>query len=293
MTTVVERPVGARPAPPVRRRHRSGTWGPHVFLVAWAAIVTVPLLWAVVSSLKTDREILTSPWTLPEQPRFDNWSRAWEQASIGRYLGNSAIVVGAALLLTMVLGSTVAYALARYPFRGNRIVYYTFVSGLLFPVFLALVPLFFVVEQLGLLGTYPGLILVYTAYALPFTVFFLHAFFRSLPTALAEAAFLDGCSHWGVLVRVMLPLARPGLISIAIFNFLGLWNQYLLPLVLNPDPDRYVLAQGLAALSVSQGYRSDWSGLFAGLTIAMLPVLAAYVLFQRQIRTGLTAGAIR
>ncbi|XTZ17511.1 carbohydrate ABC transporter permease [Micromonospora echinospora] len=293
MTTVVERSVGARPAPPARRRHRSGTWGPHVFLVTWAAIVTVPLLWAVVSSLKTDREILTSPWTLPEQPRFDNWSRAWEQAAIGRYVGNSAIVVGAALLLTMVLGSTVAYALARYSFRGNRIVYYTFVSGLLFPVFLALVPLFFVVEQLGLLGTYPGLILVYTAYALPFTVFFLHAFFRSLPTALAEAAFLDGCSHWGVLVRVMLPLARPGLVSIAIFNFLGLWNQYLLPLVLNPDPDRYVLAQGLAALSVSQGYRSDWSGLFAGLTIAMLPVLAAYVLFQRQIRTGLTAGAIR
>jgi N-acetylglucosamine transport system permease protein len=293
MTTLADRPVDTPPAPATRRRHRRGTWGPHVFLLAWAVIVTVPLLWAVTSSLKTDREILTSPWTLPRQPRFDNWSRAWEEASIGRYVGNSAIVVGAALVLTMLLGSTVAYALARYPFRGNRIIYYTFVSGLLFPVFLALVPLFFVVEQLGLLGTYPGLILVYTAYALPFTVFFLHAFFRSLPTALAEAAFLDGCSHWGVLVRVMLPLARPGLISIAIFNFLGLWNQYLLPLVLNPDPDRYVLAQGLAALSVSQGYRSDWSGLFAGLTIAMLPVLAAYVLFQRQIRMGLTAGAIR
>ncbi|GAB3974575.1 hypothetical protein GCM10027615_40340 [Plantactinospora veratri] len=96
-----------------------------------------------------------------------------------------------------------------------------------------------------------------------------------------------------MLFRVMLPLARPGLVSVAIFNFLGLWNQYLLPLVLNPDPERYVLAQGLAALSVSQGYRSDWSGLFAGLTISMLPVLAAYVLFQRQIRTGLTAGAVR
>jgi len=265
----------------------------HVFLVSWAAVVTLPLLWAVVSSLKTDREILTSPWTLPATPRFDNWARAWDQASIGRYFGNSAIVVGGALLLTMLLGATTAYALARYPFRGNRLVYFVFVAGMLFPVFLALVPLFFVVKQLGLLGTYPGLILVYTAYALPFTVFFLHAFFRTLPTALAEAAFLDGCSHWGVFFRVMLPLARPGLVTVGIFNFLGLWNQYLLPLVLNPDPDRYVLAQGLAALSVSQGYRSDWSGLFAGLTIAMLPVLAAYVVFQRQIRSGLTAGAVR
>lgn len=297
MTALVDRPAptatgaGPRHTPP--RPGRVADRAAHLFLVGWAVLVTVPLLWAVVSSLKTDREILTSPWTLPAQPRFDNWSRAWTQASIGDYFVNSAIVVGCALVLTMLLGSLVAYALARYTFPGNRLLYYLFVAGILFPVFLALVPLFFVVKQLGLIGTYPGLILVYSAYALPFTVFFLHSFFRTLPTAIAEAAFLDGCSHSGVFFRVMLPLARPGLVSIAIFNFLGLWNQYLLPLVLNPDPDRYVLAQGLAALSVSQGYRSDWSGLFAGLTIAMLPVLAAYVLFQRQIRSGLTAGAVR
>ncbi|MEV4754293.1 carbohydrate ABC transporter permease [Micromonospora sp. NPDC049559] len=297
MTALRERTVPGAPAVPRRRLGGAGrgVGDPiaQAFLLGWAALVTLPLLWAVVSSLKTDREILTSPWTPPATPRFDNWSRAWEQASIGSYFLNSAVVVGGALLLTMALGATVAYALARYPFRGNRLLYHVFVAGMLFPVFLALVPLFFVVKQLGLLGTYPGLILVYAAYALPFTVFFLHSFFRALPTEIAEAAFLDGCSHWGVFLRVMLPLARPGLVSIAIFNFLGLWNQYLLPLVLNPDPDRYVLAQGLAALSVSQGYRSDWSGLFAGLTIAMLPVLAAYVLFQRQIRTGLTAGAGR
>ncbi|WP_329109617.1 carbohydrate ABC transporter permease [Micromonospora sp. NBC_01699] len=297
MTAVVDRP--ARPATRAERTDssprsgRAGDVAAHLFLVGWAVLVTVPLLWAVVSSLKTDREILTSPWTPPAQPQFHNWSRAWTEASIGSYFVNSAIVVGTALVLTMLLGSLVAYALARYTFPGNRLLYYLFVSGILFPVFLALVPLFFVVKQLGLLGTYPGLILVYTAYALPFTVFFLHSFFRTLPTAIAEAAFIDGCSHAGVFFRVMLPLARPGLVSIGIFNFLGLWNQYLLPLVLNPDPDRYVLAQGLAALSVSQGYRSDWSGLFAGLTIAMLPVLAAYVLFQRQIRSGLTAGAVR
>jgi N-acetylglucosamine transport system permease protein len=177
--------------------------------------------------------------------------------------------------------------------RGDRALYDVFVAAMFFPVFLALVPLFFVVRQLGLLGTYPGLILVYAAYAVPFTVFFLHAFFRTLPVEVAEAAFLDGCSHARVFFRVMLPLARPGLVAVGIFNFLGLWNQYLLPLVLNPDPDRYVLAQGLAALSVSQGYRSDWSGLFAGLTIAMLPVLIAYVAFQRQIRAGMTAGAVK
>ena len=165
--------------------------------------------------------------------------------------------------------------MARYEFPGNRVIYYTLVAGMLFPVFLALVPLFFVVHNLGMLGTYHGLILVYAAYAA--------AVHRLLP-----ARVLPHAAHGrrggrvprraartaAVFFRVMLPMARPGLVSVGIFNFLGLWNQYLLPLVLNPDPDRYVLAQGLAALAVSQGYRSDWSGLFAGLIIAILPVLS-------------------
>lgn len=120
----------------------------------------------------------------------------------------------------------------------SRAVYYTFAAGMTFPIFLALVPLFFVVQGLGLLNTYAGLILVYTAYALPFTVFFLTTFFRNLPWSVAEAGIVDGCSHYGVFFRVMLPMARPGLISIGIFNFLGLWNQYLLPLALNQEPER-------------------------------------------------------
>ena len=292
MTSLLARPAEKVADPVAARRPRASPL-PHVAMFCWAVVTALPLLWAVVSSVKTDDEILNHPWSPPASPRLDNWARAWTEASIGRYFLNSLIVVGGALLLTMLLGSLVAYALARYEFRGNRAIYHTFVAAMFFPVFLALVPLFFVVRQLGLLGTYPGLILVYAAYAVPFTVFFLHAFFRTLPSEIAEAAFLDGCSHGAVFFRVMLPLARPGLVAVSIFNFLGLWNQYLLPLVLNPDPDRYVLAQGLAALSVSQGYRSDWSGLFAGLTIAMLPVLVAYVAFQRHIRAGMTAGAVK
>jgi N-acetylglucosamine transport system permease protein len=265
----------------------------HVVLAVWAVLVTFPLLWALLSSLKTDAEIFDSPWSLPTEPHWENWARAWDEASIGRYLFNTLIVVGGGLALTMLFGALVAYCLARYRFPGNRFIYYLLIAGMLFPVFVALVPLFFVVTQFGLVGTKVGLILVYAAYALPFTVFFLHGFFRSLPEAVAEAAFIDGCSHSRVFFQVMLPMARPGLISVGIFNFLGLWNQYLLPKVLNPDPDNYVLAQGLASLAVSQGYQSDWSGLFAGLIIAILPVLLAYVLFQRQIRAGLTAGAVK
>ncbi|MER5608801.1 carbohydrate ABC transporter permease [Micromonospora tulbaghiae] len=266
----------------------------HGFLLLWAAMTVLPLAWMVLSSLKTNGEIIAEPWGLPEALRFDNWSRAWTGAHIGRFFFNSLVVVAGSLSLTMLLGATAAYVFARYEFRGRQVVYYLFVGGMMFPVFLALVPLFFVVRSVGLLGTWPGLILVYTAYSLPFTVFFLSAFFRTLPTSVAEAALIDGCGHFRLFFRVMLPMARPGLISVGIFNFLSHWNQFLLPQVLLPgDGQDRMLAQGLSSLAVSQGYAGDYAQLFAGLTIAVLPVLVVYVAFQRQVQSGLTAGQLK
>jgi N-acetylglucosamine transport system permease protein len=303
MTIETSSPTAAPPRPPGLPAHLH-TEGPsggertlnavsHVLLAVWALLGTVPLLWAVLTSFKSDREIFTSPWSLPTEWHFDNFVRAWTTANIGRYFINSAIVVCVAVVLVMLLGAMAAYVLARYEFPGRNAIYYTLVAGMTFPIFLALVPLFFVVQNVGMLGTYHGLILVYTAYALPFTVFFLTGFFRTLPGELVEAAMLDGCSHAGAFFRIMLPLARPGMISVGILNFLGLWNQFLLPLVLMPDQDRYVLSQGLAVLAANQGYRSDWSALFAGLVIALLPVLAVYIAFQRRIQDGLAVGALK
>ncbi|MEW2131789.1 carbohydrate ABC transporter permease [Streptomyces sp. NPDC005435] len=285
--------TGARPG---RRKETEGAVlnvFSHGVLVIWAILVVLPLAWAVMTSFKDDNSILTSPWSLPTRLHFDNWSRAWTGANMSDYFLNTVLVVGGSLIGTMVLGSMAAYVLARFDFPGNRFVYYLFVGGMSFPVMLALVPLFYVVNNMGLLNTIHGLILVYIAYSLPFTVFFLTAFFRTLPTSVAEAAFVDGASHSRTFFQIMLPMARPGLISVAIFNFLGQWNQYMLPTVLNTDPDKKVLTQGLVQLAVSQGYKGDWSGLFAGLVMAMLPVLAAYIVFQRQVVSGLTAGALK
>jgi N-acetylglucosamine transport system permease protein len=290
---VAAAPRKAGPAPGGRSGIGGLYAGAQGLLVVWALICVVPLLWAVLTSFKSDREIFTNPWGLPTEWHFDNFVRAWTSASIGRYFINSAIVVSAAVLLVMLLGAMVAYVLARYEFRGRDVIYYAFVVGMTFPLFLALVPLFFVVQNVGMLGTYHGLVIAYTAYALPFTVFFLTNSFRTLPGELIEAAMLDGCSHAGAFFRIMLPLARPGMVSVGILNFFGLWNQFLLPLVLMPDQDRYVLSQGLAVLAANQGYRSDWSALFAGLVIALVPVLAVYVAFQRRIQDGLAVGAIK
>jgi N-acetylglucosamine transport system permease protein len=262
----------------------------HVVLLGWTVMVVVPFVWALVASTKTSREIFGDPWSLPESPQWSNFTSAWDKG-VGEYLLNSLIVVTGGVLLTMLLGSMAAYVLARYSFRGNRLIYYVLAAGMMFPVFLAIVPLFFVVQNLGLLSTYHGLILVYVAYSLPFTVFFMHAFFRTLPTEVAEAAVIDGCSHTATFFRVMLPMAKPGLLSIGIFNVLGQWNQFVLPSFLSPQ--KPVLAQGIATLLASQRYEGDWGALFAALTVAMVPVVVVYLVFYRQVQAGLTAGTMK
>ncbi|KAB1919514.1 carbohydrate ABC transporter permease [Micromonospora noduli] len=266
----------------------------HVALAVWAVIVIVPILWTFLAAFKNTSEIFSSPWTLPAELRWENFGRAWTKAHVGRYFLNSVIVVSCSTFLTMLLGSMAAYVLARYKFWGNRAVYFLFVSGLAFPVFLALVPLFFVVKNLGLLDTHTGVVLVYSAYSLPFTVFFLAAFFKTLPSSVAEAGMIDGCGHTRLFFQVMMPMAKPGLISVTIFNIIGQWAQYQLPLVLLSNAkDKWVLTQGIADISVNAGYEADWSGLFAALTIAILPMIIVYAVFQRQIQAGLTSGAVK
>jgi N-acetylglucosamine transport system permease protein len=280
-----------------RRRRPLGVFGAlsHIALAVWAVLMMGPVLWTFLASFKTNPEIFGDPITLPHSYSWDAWGRAWDKAHIGQYMLNTVIVVALATAGTMLLGSMAAYVLARYEFPGNRLIYLLFVSGLSFPVFLALVPLFFVVRNLGLLGTHTGVVLVYIAYSLPFTVFFLTAFFKTLPTSVAEAAMIDGASHTRTFFRIMMPMAKPGLVSITIFNVLGQWNQYLLPIVLLPGnvENKWLITQGVANISVNAGYEADWPGMFAALSITVIPVMIVYIIFQRQIQSGLTSGALK
>jgi len=235
----------------------------HTILTIWSLIVVLPLLWTVMSSFKTSSEIFSSPFSLPSKWNFDNYVGAWTTAGIGSFLLNSIIVVFGALAVTMLFGAMCAYVLARFQFPGNRAIYYLMLAGLTFPIFLAIVPLFFVLRSIGLLNTLPGLILTYAAFALPFTVFFLFSFFKALPLSIAEAAALDGAGEWRTFFQVMLPMSRPGLATVAILNFVGLWNQFLLPVALNTDPKNYVLTQGMASFASQAGYSVNFGQLFA------------------------------
>jgi N-acetylglucosamine transport system permease protein len=265
----------------------------HVLLAVWSVIVIVPFLWVVLSSFKTTKEILASPFSLPAHWSFDNYAHAWTDAGIRQFFLNTVIVVGAALVLVMLLGAMCAYVLARFTFPGARFIYYLMLVGLTVPIFLAIVPLFFILKNTHLINTLPGLIMVYVAFALPFTVFFLYAFFRTLPDDVYEAALIDGAGEWRAFFRIMLPMARPGIAAVAIFNFLGLWNQFLLPVALNTDQSRYVLTQGMASFASQAGYAVDFGALFAAVVITVVPVLIVYVIFQRRLEGSVSRGTFR
>ncbi|GAA2468654.1 carbohydrate ABC transporter permease [Winogradskya consettensis] len=269
----------------------------HIALAIWGLLVIAPLIWVILASFKSNTEIFThAPFSLPSALSFESYKSAWTEAHVGRYFLNSIFVVALSTTGTMIFGSMAAYVLARYKFVGNRFIYYLFVSGLAFPVFLALVPLFLILQNLGLLNTYTGLILVYIAYSLPFTVFFMTAFFKTLPNHVAEAAIVDGASHTRLFFQVMLPMAKSGLVSITIFNIVGQWNQYLLPVAIMQGQgaeNKWVLTQGIANISVSAGYQANWAALFAALTLSIVPMIIVYAFFQRQIQSGLTAGAAK
>jgi len=286
----------AVPAPRRNERNRGDLAvgiSAHVVLIIWSLIVIAPLVWTFLSSFKTSAEIFQWPLRLPNSWGLDNYRTAWNDEKFGSYFVNTIIVVGSALVLVMLLGAMCAYVLARFKFPFNRVVYYLMLACLTFPIFLAIVPLFQLMQTFKLRGTLPGLILVYVAFALPFTVFFLYPFFRRLPDEIGEAAAVDGAGEWRTFFQVMLPMAKPGLASVAIFNFLGLWNQFLLPVALNTSQSNYVLSQGMSRFASSAGYNVNFGALFAAVMITVLPVLLVYVVFQRQLAGSVSQGTMK
>jgi N-acetylglucosamine transport system permease protein len=287
----------------------------YLFLGLYAVLVIYPMLWLVASSLKDSWSIFKTPGSLPTAPHWENYKNAWEMGNLGRKMANSVVVDTVSLVFILAFSSMAAYAMARFRFPGNRTLFYLYVAGLGIPVFLGIVPLFILMKKMAipeigflydfmkkynlpgaefrLMGSYLGIIVLYVAYSLSFTIFILHGFFKGLPGELAEAAAVDGCSPSYTFWRIMLPLAKPGLATAGIFVFIGLWNEYPLALVFLPDELRQTLPVGMASLTAKQKYQTDWGALFAGLTIGVIPTVVLYMIFQKQIQAGLTAGAVK
>ncbi|MBC8040238.1 MAG: carbohydrate ABC transporter permease [Opitutaceae bacterium] len=267
-------------------------------LAGYLLWVVYPMAWVAYSSLKTDEAIFREAFALPpfDDLQTDNYARAWNEAKFGDYFFNSVVVTLSSVTLIVLLGAMAAYALARFYHPLGKGVFWLFLAGLMIPVQLSIVPLFFELKALGLLNSRLGLILVYTANGLPFAIFILAGFFKSLPRSLYEAAVVDGCSEASAFWKVMLPLARPGLVTVAIFQFIGVWKEYFFAFMFTSgDAGASVrtLPLGLANLSITSQYRSDYGMLFAGLVIVTIPILIVFIALQKQLVKGVTAGALK
>ena len=270
----------------------------YLTLVGYLLWVLFPMVWLAYSSLKPDAAIFSDPFGLPawRQIAWDNYGRAWSEARFSHYVANSAVVTAVSVVGILVVGSMAAYALSRFFHPLGEAVFWLFISGLMIPAQLSIVPLFFELRELGLLNSRAGLVLVYIANGLPFAIFILAGFFRSLPRALYEAAIMDGANEFSAFWRVMLPLARPGLVTVAIFQFIAIWKEYFFAFMLlsgsGGDAVR-TLPLGLANLTITAQFRTDYGMLFAGLVIVTIPILLVYLMLQKQLVKGVTAGALK
>lgn len=272
-------------------RKVGGTTLVQMLLLANTVLVLYPIFMMVLSGFKTTRELFSNPFGLPQSFAPTNFVRVWQSTNFPLYLRNSVVVTSGSIFIILLLGVMAAYALGRYEFRGNEFLYLFFLSGLMIPLRLAVIPLFIQLKAMGLTNSLLGLMCIYGAQGLPSAVFILTGFMRSLPSDLDNAARIDGATELQILWRIVLPLTRPALVIVAIYNLVPVWNDFFFPLVFVQADRLKTLPLGLTVFMGQ--YSTDWAVLFAGLTLAALPVIALYAVMSRQFIAGLTAGALK
>lgn len=276
-------------------RRKIGGWEifSRLILYGWCAFSLFVFFWVINSSLKTNRGFFTDIWGLAQNPAMGNYAKVWLKYKLGTFFINSVTVVLPAVLGLLAVCAPAAYVLSRINFPFKRSVSKAVYFGMGIPYQLLLVPLFFLLFDLSLINTRLGLIIVYMSLSIPFTVFLLSGYFKTLPASLEEAAAIDGSGPIRTFFRIMLPLAKNGLVTAGILNFIGLWNEFLLALTFISKESHYTLSMGLYALQGSLQYTGDWVSLFAAFTMVVIPTFVLFLLLSRTIVAGMTMGAVK
>lgn len=273
----------------------------YVALMTLVISILVPVIWVFIASIKENSEFYGSPWSLPKGVYFQNFVDAWKSAKMGDYMLNSVIVTSLALVILVVVAIPAAYVLARCPFRGRQFLTSLLKAGLFINVNYIVVPIFLmlldwdkVLKGAGVsngffLNNMLVLALVYAATSLPFTIYLLSNFFRTLPTTFEEAAAIDGAGYFTTMIKVMTPMARPSIVTVILFNFLAFWNEYIIALTLMPG-NHQTLPVGLKNLLQAQRGAAQYGQMYAGMVIVMLPTLILYILVQNKLTQGMTLG---
>ncbi|MCC2315218.1 carbohydrate ABC transporter permease [Cellulomonas xiejunii] len=292
MTSVVAPPSrGSRGAARSgSQRRRSVSPWVYVASVLVAGITLAPVVYAVLSGFRSNGQLGANPVGLPNPWIFTNYTGVLTSGSFWQYALNSVIIAGVTTAIVVVAGVMAAYPLARYRFKGRQALFNVFVIGLMFPLTVAIIPLFLMVRDLQLTNTYWGVALPQAAFALPMTIVILRPFLMALPNELEEAAMLDGASRIGFFWRILIPLSGPGMVTTGVLAFVGSWNGYLLPLLLLNDPKLKTLPLGVADFSTQ--YSADTAGVLAFTSLAVIPALVFFLTMQKRIVSGLQ-GAVK
>jgi multiple sugar transport system permease protein len=264
----------------------------YAILIAAAAVMVVPFVMMISTSLKPHAYVLEIPPRLvPDEPTLDNYARAWTSQGFARYFLNSTIVTGAHVVGVLLFSSMMAYAFARFEFRGKRVLFLALLATLMIPAMMLIIPQFLIARDLGLIDTRLGLVVFYVASQLAFLTFLLRGFFEGIPRELEEAMEIDGASPVRIYWHLMLPLSRPALATAGIFAFLAAWDEFVWALTIINDPALRTLP---IAIALFQGaHATQWGLVFAASIIAIVPVIVVFVVFQRHFVAGLQGGALK
>lgn len=265
----------------------------YLILALWCLIVILALMWVIFTSFKTNKELYQGIWELPESFSPANYEKIWNLYDLSSFFLNSMMIVPINVFFVLLLSVPAAFIFARAKFKLNGLLFNYFILGMGIPVIIAIFPMYFLLMDFKLLNTFTGLSFIYIATSISFSVFILYGFFKSYPSELDDAASIDGCSDFRAFYSIVLPLSTPGIITVIIFNFIGIWNEYLLALIFIKDETKRLLSVGIYALQASMQYTGDWVTLFAGVVLALVPLIIFFILLSDRIMDGLTLGAVK
>ena len=256
-----------------------------------ALLVLIPLVTTVMGGFKTNGELQSAPFNLPQELRLDNYTSILTGTTFWGQILNSTIVMVGSVGLILFISSLAAFVFARLNFPGRELVFNFFTLGMLFPLTVAVLPLYITLRQANLIDNLLGVILPQVAFSLPVAIFILRSFFRTIPVELEDAAYIDGCTTFGFFWRILLPLSRPALATIGVLNLVGSWNNFLLPLLVLNKSELWTLPLGV--MQYQGQYGTNWAAIMAFVTLSMIPAIIFYFLAERQLVAGLTAGAVK
>lgn len=264
-----------------------------LLLIIQTIAVIYPLLWNVLASFKTNAEVMENPWKIPKGIEWINYVHAFTSARIGNYMFNSVLVVIFSMTILLVAAVPSAYVLGRMQFRGRSFFNNFYIAGLFIGGVYVIVPLFILMNSLHMLDSRFWLSAVYATGSLPFSIFLLTSFMKSIPHDYEEAAMIDGCGYFSTMLRIIVPMARPGIITLIVFSFFDFWNEYVMAMTFISDDAKKTIPVGLSNLMQIQQYATDWGSLFAGLVIVLAPTILVYVLLQKKLTAGMMLGGVK